>query len=97
MRISYTHTHTYTHSQLGPLIAKRRTPVVKKHYEEIGGGSPIKKWMDIQGRGMVEILDKISPDTAPHKHYIGFRYAHPLTEDALDQMARYVYVLVYTC
>lgn len=22
----------------------------------------------------------------PHKHYIGFRYAHPLTEDAIDQM-----------
>ena len=38
---------------------------------------------------MVEILDKISPETAPHKFYIGFRYADPLTEDALDQMERY--------
>ena len=41
---------------------------------------------------MVEILDKISPETAPHKFYIGFRYADPLTEDALDQMERYMYV-----
>ena len=24
--------------------------------------------------------------TAPHKFYVGFRYAHPLTEDSLDQM-----------
>lgn len=75
-------------NQLGPLIAKRRTPVVKKHYEEIGGGSPIKKWTDLQGQGMVEILDKISPETAPHKYYVGFRYAHPLAGDALDEMAR---------
>ena len=43
---------------------------------------------------MVDILDKISPETAPHKFYIGFRYADPLTEDALDQMERYsVYAL----
>ncbi|CAI8026534.1 Ferrochelatase, mitochondrial [Geodia barretti] len=73
-------------NQLGPLIARRRTPVLRKHYEEIGGGSPIKKWTDIQGQGLVKVLDEISPETSPHKYYIGFRYAHPLTEDALDQM-----------
>ena len=92
---THTHTHTHarthmhTHSQLGPLIAKRRTPVVKKHYQEIGGGSPIKKWTELQGEGLVKTLDELSPETAPHKHYIGFRYAHPLTEEALDQMARF--------
>ena len=79
-------------SQLGPLIARRRTPVLRKHYEEIGGGSPIKKWTDIQGQGLVKVLDEISPETSPHKYYIGFRYAHPLTEDALDQMIRYIYI-----
>ena len=47
-------------------------------------------WTEKQGQGMVEILDKISPETAPHKFYIGFRYADPLTEDALDQMERYI-------
>ena len=77
------------HSQLAPRIAKRRTPKIQKQYEKIGGGSPIKMWTEKQGQGMVEILDKISPETAPHKFYIGFRYADPLTEDALDQMERY--------
>ena len=24
----------------------------------------------------------------PHKFYIGFRYAHPLTEDAIEEMYR---------
>ena len=30
---------------------------------------------------MCKILDRISPDTAPHKPYVAFRYANPLTED----------------
>ena len=45
---------------------------------------------------MVDLLDKISPDTAPHKHYVGFRYAHPLTEDSLDQMERCVCMCLST-
>ncbi|XP_052819889.1 ferrochelatase, mitochondrial-like isoform X2 [Mya arenaria] len=74
--------------RLAPLIAKRRTPKIQEQYHEIGGGSPIKKWTHLQGQGMVEILDRISPETAPHKHYIGFRYVNPLTEDALEQMEK---------
>ncbi|XP_064596077.1 ferrochelatase, mitochondrial-like [Liolophura sinensis] len=73
-------------SKLAPLIAKRRTPSIQNQYRKIGGGSPIKKWTELQGQGMVEILDKISPATAPHKYYIGFRYADPLTEDMIEQM-----------
>ena len=58
---------------LGPFIAKRRTPKVQKLYEDIGGGSPILKWTEVQGQGMVERLDRLSPDTAPHKFYVAFR------------------------
>jgi len=71
---------------LGPFIAKRRTPSVTKLYEEIGGGSPILHWTEVQGRGMVERLDRLSPETAPHKFYVAFRYVHPFSEDALNQM-----------
>lgn len=39
-----------------------------------------------QGNLMCQELDKISPETAPHKAYVGFRYASPLTEDTLEQM-----------
>ncbi|ESO98047.1 hypothetical protein LOTGIDRAFT_174413 [Lottia gigantea] len=73
-------------SKLAPMIAKRRTPSIQTQYQKIGGGSPIKKWTELQGQGMVEILDKISPATAPHKFYIGFRYVHPLTEESIEQM-----------
>lgn len=75
-------------SRLAPAIAKRRTPKIQEQYSKIGGGSPIKKWTEIQGQGMVDILDKISPETAPHKYYIGFRYVHPLTEEAIDSMEK---------
>lgn len=70
---------------LGTFIAKRRTPKVQAQYEQIGG-SPIRMWTEHQGQKMCEILDKTNPDTAPHKPYIAFRYAHPLTEEALQQM-----------
>lgn len=37
---------------------------------------------------MCTLLDKISPESAPHKAYIGFRYANPLTEITLEQMEK---------
>ena len=50
--------------RLSQWIAKRRTPKIMEIYREIGGGSPIRKWTEIQGEGMVKILDKISPATS---------------------------------
>jgi len=73
-------------SKLGPLIARRRTPSIVEKYREIGGGSPIREWTEKQGMEMSKLLDEWCPETAPHKHYIGFRYATPLTEDTLEQM-----------
>ncbi|XP_003748486.1 ferrochelatase, mitochondrial [Galendromus occidentalis] len=73
---------------LGPMIARRRTPKVQKKYEEIGGGSPIYKYTQKQGDLMVELLDSMSPSSAPHKAYVGFRYASPFSSDALDQIKK---------
>lgn len=71
---------------LAPLIAKRRTPKIEEQYKEIGGGSPILRWTQTQGEAMCQLLDEMNPESAPHKHYVAFRYAQPLTETALDQM-----------
>ncbi|HEX7005443.1 MAG TPA: ferrochelatase [Trueperaceae bacterium] len=73
--------------QLGPFIARRRTKGVQKNYQDIGGGSPILRWTEEQGRGMCERLDLLSPATAPHKFYVAFRYVQPKSEDALQAMA----------
>ncbi len=72
---------------LGGVIARRRAPRVAKLYQAIGGGSPIRRWTEAQGRGMCERLDLVSPDTAPHRFYISFRYTAPFADDALQAMA----------
>jgi ferrochelatase len=73
---------------LGPFIARRRTRGVQELYEGIGGGSPILEWTELQGRGMCERLDALSPETAPHRFYVAFRYAEPDSGDALQAMKR---------
>jgi protoporphyrin/coproporphyrin ferrochelatase len=71
---------------LGPFIARRRTPKVRGLYAAIGGGSPILRYTEAQGHGMVTRLDRISPETAPHKFYVAFRYTHPGSDEALRAM-----------
>lgn len=71
---------------LGPFIARRRTPKVRGLYAKIGGGSPILRYTEAQGRGMIARLDRLSPETAPHKFYVAFRYTRPNSEDALRMM-----------
>ncbi|EHK43541.1 uncharacterized protein TrAtP1_001191 [Trichoderma atroviride] len=73
-------------SYIGPLISARRTPKIVKQYDAIGGGSPIRKWSEYQNEEMCKILDKISPETAPHKPYVAFRYADPLTEEMYNKL-----------
>ncbi|CAG9120043.1 unnamed protein product [Plutella xylostella] len=73
-------------SRLGPWIAKRRTEEVQKKYKEIGGGSPILKWTNIQGELLTKKLDQLLPESAPHKHYVAFRYVPPFTSDTFTQI-----------
>ncbi|KAI5291371.1 ferrochelatase hem15 [Ascosphaera aggregata] len=73
-------------SFVGSMISRRRTPIIQKHYEDIGGGSPIRKWSEYQCGEMCKILDEISPATAPHKPYVAFRYANPLTEETYAKL-----------
>ena len=73
-------------SYLGPLISRRRTPKIQAQYTAIGGGSPIRRWSEYQCREMCKILDQISPETAPHKPYVAFRYASPLTDEMYTQL-----------
>jgi Ferrochelatase len=73
-------------SILAPWIAKRRTPQIEKQYTDIGGGSPILRWSELQGEGMAALLDELHPATAPHKSYVAFRYARPLADETARRM-----------
>lgn len=69
-------------------IATRRYKTIEEHYNEIGGGSPIRRFSEAQAKAMCELLDKQHPETAPHLPYVAFRYARPLTEETLAQMLK---------
>lgn len=69
-------------------IAKFRTPKIIKQYDSIGGGSPIKYWSNYQCHEICKKLDKLNPKMAPHKPYLAFRYAKPLTDETLKQMQK---------
>ncbi|TDL22638.1 ferrochelatase [Rickenella mellea] len=71
---------------LAPLIAKRRTPKIEDQYTAIGGGSPILRYTRAQGEGLCALLDELHPESAPHKPYVMFRYANPLTNSTLAEM-----------
>ncbi|VDD79428.1 unnamed protein product [Mesocestoides corti] len=71
---------------LAQWIARRRTPVMQEMYTQIGGGSPLIQWTISQGKALVRMLDTISPETGPHKYYLGMRYAHPLTEESINDI-----------
>lgn len=71
---------------MAPWIARRRTPQIEQQYAAIGGGSPILKYTKLQGEAMAKLLDELHPQTAPHKAYVAFRYANPLTEATAKEM-----------
>lgn len=43
-------------------------------------------WSELQAAEMCKMLDHVSPETAPHKPYVAFRYADPLTEEMYTRL-----------
>jgi len=67
-------------------ISKRRAPKSRAAYESIGGGSPILKYSNAQARLLCESVRKrYGLDV---KAYIGMRYWHPFTEEALSEIRK---------
>jgi ferrochelatase len=76
------------HHLQGPWIAHRRTPKIIEQYRSIGGKSPIREWTAHQANKLEGLLDT-APIKGQHgsfKAITAFRYAPPLTADALLQM-----------
>lgn len=66
------------------IISKRRAPKSRAAYESIGGGSPILKYSRSQASLLREsVKQRYGFDV---KIYIGMRYWHPFTEEALEQI-----------
>src|SRR5271163_4925922 len=64
---------------IAKLISTTRSKVVGQHYAEIGGGSPIRRLTEQQGRALEEALRPHIPARA----IVAMRYWHPDTAEAI--------------
>ena len=66
-------------------IATRRTQTSQENYRKIGGGSPLRSITEAQGEALKEKLKDLGQDA---KIYIGMRYWHPFTEEAIAKITK---------
>ena len=67
------------------IISTSRAKKSQANYQKIGGGSPLRRITEAQARALEHQLKAQGEDA---KVYIGMRYWHPFTEDALAQIKR---------
>ncbi|ERN15462.1 ferrochelatase-1, chloroplastic [Amborella trichopoda] len=70
---------------LAQLISVLRAPKSKEGYASIGGGSPLRKITDEQADALKKAVEA---KTIPVNVYVGMRYWHPFTEDAVHQIKK---------
>lgn len=66
-------------------IASRRTKTSQANYKQIGGGSPLRRITEAQGEALKEQLSDLGQEA---NIYVGMRYWHPYTEEAIAQLTQ---------
>ncbi len=72
-------------SPLAWLISTSRAKKSQANYEQIGGGSPLRRITEEQAEALKQELQQHGQDT---NVYVGMRYWHPFTEEAVAQIKR---------
>ncbi|NET32745.1 MAG: ferrochelatase [Cyanothece sp. SIO1E1] len=67
------------------LISTLRAKKSQENYKKIGGGSPLRRITEAQAQALQKHLQQ---DGHPINVYIGMRYWHPFTEEAIAQIKR---------
>ncbi|MGK7878164.1 MAG: ferrochelatase [Xenococcaceae cyanobacterium] len=67
------------------MISTLRAKKSQENYLQIGGGSPLRKITEAQSQALEEHLSSIGQDA---QVYIGMRYWHPFTEEAIARIKR---------
>lgn len=70
---------------LAQIISTLRAPKSSEGYKAIGGGSPLRRITDEQA---VALEAALKAKGQPASVYVGMRYWHPYTEEALEQIKR---------
>ena len=68
---------------LAKLISATRAKKVQHHYSVIGGGSPIRRFTELQARALQE---KLRADGLNARCFVAMRYWHPFTAEAVAQV-----------
>jgi protoporphyrin/coproporphyrin ferrochelatase len=68
---------------LARLISATRAKKVQHHYSAIGGGSPIRKFTEMQARALER---RLNSDGVDARCFVAMRYWHPFTAEALAQV-----------
>lgn len=64
---------------IAKIVSKRRAPVAREIYAELGGGSPILPLTEEQGRALDAAL---ADSESEYRSFIAMRYWHPFAEEA---------------
>ncbi|KAH1245939.1 Ferrochelatase-2, chloroplastic [Glycine max] len=70
---------------LAQFVSVARAPKSKEGYASIGGGSPLRRMTDEQAE---ELKKSLWEKNVPAEVYVGMRYWHPFTEEAIEQIKR---------
>ncbi len=76
---------------LAKLISKRRAPIAREIYENLGGGSPLLPNTEAQARALEAALLSGEPESSgdDFKVFIAMRYWHPFADEAVQQVKDY--------
>ena len=66
-------------------ISSRRAKTSQENYQQIGGGSPLRRITEEQGSALKEALREKGKDA---EVYVGMRYWHPFTEEAIASIKK---------
>jgi protoporphyrin/coproporphyrin ferrochelatase len=76
---------SWLQSPLAWLISTLRAKKSQENYRQIGGGSPLRRITEAQAQALQESLHQKGQDV---NVYIGMRYWHPFTEEAIARIKR---------
>jgi len=68
---------------LAKLISSTRAKKVQHHYSVIGGGSPIRRFTEMQARALER---ELADDGVDVRCFVAMRYWHPFTAEAIAQV-----------
>ncbi|CAJ2641414.1 unnamed protein product [Trifolium pratense] len=76
---------SFLQKPLAQFVSVLRAPKSREGYASIGGGSPLRRITDAQAE---ELKKSLLEKNVPAEVYVGMRYWHPFTEEAIEQIKK---------